>query len=247
MREDVEGETVVDVDYARVEEILKKLKETGSRIVGAGGLPLLDAYGIKIPPYGIARTLKEAKEIADRVGYPVVLKVVSPDVVHKSDVGGVKLNVGENELEKAFFEILSNVESRMPKARINGILVQKMVEGGKELIVGMKRDPQFGPLIMFGMGGVYVEVLRDVSFRIAPITRKEASEMIKEVKAYRILRGLRGEKPVDIDAIVDLLVRVSKLSVDHPELLEIDLNPVKVFEDGYVVVDFRMVLNVKEV
>ncbi len=134
----------------------------------------------------------------------------------------------------------------MPKARIDGVLVQKMVSGGKELIVGMKRDPQFGPLIMFGMGGVYVEVLKDVSFRIAPITRKEAYEMVKEVKAYHILRGLRGEKPVDIDAIVDLLLRVSKLSVDHPEVLEMDLNPVKVFEKGYLVVDFRMVLG-KEV
>ncbi len=243
---EVEEDVKIDVDYDKARKVLSKLIAAGNRVVGAEGLPLLEAYGIKVAPYGIARTYKEAEEIADRIGYPVVLKVVSPDIVHKSDVGGVKLNVERDYLEKAFFEILSNVEGRMPKARIDGVLVQKMVSGGKELIVGMKRDPQFGPLIMFGMGGVYVEVLKDVSFRIAPITRKEAYEMVKEVKAYHILRGLRGEKPVDIDAIVDLLLRVSKLSVDHPEVLEMDLNPVKVFEKGYLVVDFRMVLG-KEV
>ncbi|AAB90033.1 acetate--CoA ligase alpha subunit [Archaeoglobus fulgidus] len=241
-KERVKEDLDVSVEREKAEEIIEKLLESGGRVVGAEGLPVLEAYGIEVAPYGIARNVDEARDIAESIGYPVVLKVVSPDVVHKSDVGGVKLNVGENDLEKAFFEILSNVEGRMPKARIEGVLVQKMVDGGKELIVGMKRDPQFGPMIMFGMGGVYVEVLKDVSFRIAPITRREAHEMVREVKAYRILRGLRGEKPADIDAIADLLLRVSKLSLDHPEVLEMDLNPVKVFESGYAVVDFRMVL-----
>ncbi len=243
-REEIEEEIEIEVNQKLVDGVIEKFKEKSKRIVGIEGFPILEAYGIKVAPYGIAKTVQEAKEIAEKIGYPVVLKVISPDVIHKTDVGGIKLNVNENEIEDAFSEILSNVKNYVPEARIDGILVQKMVKDGKELIVGMKRDPQFGPLLMFGMGGIYVELLKDVSFRIAPITRKDAYEMIKEIKAYKILRGLRGEKPVDIDAIVDLLLRISKISIEHPEIFEIDLNPIKVFENGYVVVDFRMVLDV---
>ncbi len=233
-----EGVPEIEVDRAKAENIIKK----AGQVIGVEGIEVLEAYGIRVAPYGIARTAEEAEEIADSIGYPVVMKVVSPDILHKSDVGGVKLNVTKENVKKAFYEVLKNAESYMRDAKIEGVVVQKMIEGGREVIIGMKRDPQFGPLIMFGLGGVYVEVFRDVTFRVAPLTKRDAYEMIKGVKAYRILRGIRGEKPVDIDSIADALLKISKLSIDFPQILEMDINPLKVFESGCVAVDFRMIV-----
>ncbi len=202
---------------------------------------VLKAYGIPVPPYGIARTAEEALEIADKIGYPVAMKIVSPEVIHKTDVGCVKLNVGRDEVIPTFYELVKRAEDFL-NVEVDGVMVQKMMPMGKEVIIGMKRDPNFGPLLMFGLGGIYVEVFKDVSFRIAPISRSMALEMVKEVKAYKLLKGVRGEKPSDVQSVVDVLVRVSKMSMDFEEILEMDLNPVFVYEKGCCVVDVKMVV-----
>ena len=212
--------------------------------VGVEGFKLLEAYGIPVPSCGNAETAEAALELADRIGYPVSLKIVSPDIIHKTDVGCVKLNVGREEVKETFFEIMSRAEKYTSTRRIEGVLVQQMVGDGKEVIVGMKRDTNFGPLIMFGLGGIYVEVFKDVSFRIPPLSTEDALEMIKSVKAYRILKGIRGEPMSDIDSLVKVLLRFSQICMDFPEVLEADLNPVRVFEDGKgcCALDFKMTI-----
>jgi acetyltransferase len=228
---------------------LMKLREREEPKLGVGvdGFRVLETYGIPVPSYGKAETAEEALKIADRVGYPVSMKIVSPDIVHKTDVGCVKLNVGREGVKEAFFEILHRAEKYASAGRIEGVLVQQMVAGGKEVIVGMKRDTHFGPLIMFGLGGIYVEVFKDVSFRIAPLSKDDAMEMIKSVKAYRLLRGVRGEQMSDVDSLVDVLLRFSQLCMDFPKILEADLNPVKVFEQGKgcCAIDLKMVLRTR--
>ncbi|RLG36151.1 CoA-binding protein [Methanosarcinales archaeon] len=207
------------------------------------GFELLKAYGIPIPAYGKAETADEALDIADKIGYPVAMKILSPDIIHKTDVGCVKLNVNREAVKESFFEIMRRGEKLTTARRIEGVLVQQMVAGGKEVIIGMKRDRHFGPLLMFGLGGIYVEVFRDVSFRIAPLSMSDAKEMIKNVRAYRILHGVRGEPMSDIDSLVNVLLRFSQLCVEFPDILEADLNPIKVFEygKGCYVVDFKMI------
>ena len=200
---------------------------------------ILRACGIPVPRYGIAKTADEAVEIADSIGYPVAMKVLSPEILHKTDVGCVKLGVERDKVRAAFIEIVTRAEM-LGDMRIDGILIQQMVKGGKEVIVGMKRDPSFGPMLMFGLGGIYVEVFRDVTFRIAPITENDAYEMIREIKSYRLLRGVRGEKPCDIDAIADVIMRISQLSVEFPQIMEMEINPLRVFEDGCYALDFKI-------
>ncbi len=202
---------------------------------------LLTAYGIPVPAYGKAVSADAALEIADRIGYPVAMKILSPDIVHKTDVGCVKLNVYREAVKENFFEIMRRGEKYTSARRIDGVLVQQMIEGGREVIIGMKRDRHFGPLVMFGLGGIYVEVFKDVSFRIAPLSKRDAEEMIHKVRAYRILRGVRGEPTSDINSLIDILLRFSQLCVEFPEILEADLNPIKVLESGCYVVDFKMV------
>ena len=216
--------------------------------LGSGGFKILEAYGIPVVPYGKAATADEALAIADRIGYPVALKVLSPDIMHKTDVGGVKLGVQRGAVIDTFFELLQLAERYTSARRLEGVLVQQMVEGGREVIVGMKQDPHFGPLLMFGLGGLYVEVFKDVSFGLAPLSEDEAREMIKSVKAYRILRGTRGEPMSDVDSLVDVLLRFSQLCIETPELLEVDLNPVRVFErgKGCTVIDVKMVAGAKD-
>jgi len=161
----------------------------------------------------------------------VAMKVVSPQILHKTDIGGVKLNLNsDREVEIAFTEIMRNASLFMPEARIFGVEIQKMMPAGREIIVGMNRDVQFGPLIMFGLGGVYVNILRDVSFRLAPISAQAASEMITETRSYALLRGVRGEPPADINSILDVILRISQLSIDFREISEIDINPLFVYE-----------------
>ncbi|MDI3498255.1 acetate--CoA ligase alpha subunit [Archaeoglobus sp.] len=240
--DEVEEAIEIEVEKDKADEFIRK--RAGSKYIGVEGLELLKYYGIEVAPFGIAKNADEAEEIADRIGYPVAMKVVSPEIIHKTDFGAIKLDVNKGEVKKAFYEIVSRVESYLPNVRIDGVLVQKMVKGGKEVIIGVKKDPQFGNVVMFGLGGIYVEVFKDVSFRIAPVSKKEAYEMIKNVKAYEILKGVRGEKMADIDAIAETLVRFSKLSMDYP-VLEMEINPLKVFEKGCVAIDFRMVLEVR--
>ena len=233
------------VDRKAIEKLIELRDRKEAKMgIGVEGFKVLEAYGIPAPSYGKGETAEEALEIADRIGYPVSMKIVSPDIVHKTDVGCVKLNVKREEVKETFFKILHRAEKYTSARRIEGVLVQQMIEGGKEVIVGMKRDMHFGPLIMFGLGGIYVEVFKDVSFRIAPLSKDDAIEMIKSVKAYRILRGVRGEPMSDIDSLVDVLLRVSQLSMDFPEILEADLNPIKVFEHGKgcYAIDFKMIM-----
>ncbi|MFW6128306.1 MAG: acetate--CoA ligase alpha subunit, partial [Halobacteriota archaeon] len=233
----------LSVDKTGARKILQSVDR--SKIVGSEAFDVLQAYGITTVPQEMARTAREAQEMADRIGYPVVMKVVSPDIIHKSDVGCVKVNVDSDSVKKSFFDIIMRAEN-IGNARIDGVMIQKMIEDGQEIIVGVKRDPQFGPLMMFGMGGIYVEIFRDVSFRIAPINKNDAQEMIKSIKAYPVLRGVRGGEHSDIDSLTDVLLRVSRLSVDFPEIMEMDINPIKVFEKGYYAIDFKIIKGVEE-
>lgn len=196
-------------------------------------LPLLGAYGIRTPAIRPAGNRGEAAVAAKQIGFPVAMKVKSPDVVHKTDVGGVKLNLrSEEEAARAFDEIRASLARAKPGAPFEGVTVEPMVAGGIETIVGMTRDPLFGPVVLFGLGGVAVELLRDVSVRVAPITDRDAEEMIGEIRGAPLLDGYRGAPPVDKASLFDLLHRVSRLAVDHPEVLELDLNPVVAFPGG---------------
>jgi len=166
------------------------------------------------------------------------------DIMHKTDVGCVKLNVSRGEVKKAFVEIIANAE-RLGDVRIDGVLIQEMVEGGREVIVGMKRDASFGPLMMFGLGGIYVEVFRDVTFRIAPVSEEDALDMIREVKAYKLLKGVRGERPSDINSIAEVIMKMSQLSLEFPEIVEMEINPLRVFESGCSALDFKIKIKSK--
>lgn len=199
--------------------------------------------GIPVVEAKLARSREEAQALADHLGYPVVLKVVSPDIAHKSDVGGVKLNLTDREaVGRAWDEIMGSVAASEPHARIDGVSVQRMAKPGIEVIVGMTSDPQFGPVMMFGLGGIMVEVLKDVSFRLVPLEEKDAAEMIDEIRARPILDGVRGQPPGDVAALRKLLLAVSRFVESHPEVRELDLNPVFVYPEGVVAVDARMVV-----
>lgn len=200
-------------------------------------------YGIPVTRFKVALSQDEAGRFADQIGYPIVLKIVSPDVLHKSDVGGVVLDLkNAPDVENAYKKIIANVKKHKPDAKIVGVLVQEMAPSSTEIIVGATKDPQFGPALMFGLGGIFVEVLRDVTFRIAPITESDAREMITEVKAYPILKGYRGQPAADVDAIVKILMNTSRLVMDHQEIKELDLNPIMVYEKGAKTVDARIII-----
>ncbi|KSW12779.1 acetyl-CoA synthetase [Pyrodictium occultum] len=220
------------------------LREGRSKLLEHEALALVEAYGVRVPGYRLARSPREAAEAAREIGFPVALKIVSPDIVHKSDVGGVVLGLGTpGEVEKAYSEVIERVRERAPGARVVGVLVQAMAPpGGVELVVGAVRDPVFGPAVMFGLGGIFVEVFRDVSFRVSPFTRRDAEEMIREVRAYRILRGVRGLPPRDIGALVDIVMAVQRLMEENPEVRGLDINPVLSYPEGALAVDARVVL-----
>jgi acetyl-CoA synthetase (ADP-forming) len=200
-------------------------------------------YGIPVTRFKVAISEDEASKFADQIGYPVVLKIVSPDVLHKSDIGGVVLDLkSASDVENAYKKIIANVKKHKPDAKIVGVLVQKMAPSSTEIIVGSTKDPQFGPALMFGLGGIFVEVLKDVTFRIAPITETDAREMITEVKAYPVLKGYRGQPAADVDSIVKILMNTSRLVMDHQEIKELDLNPIMVYEKGAKTVDARIII-----
>lgn len=200
-------------------------------------------YGIPVTKFELAKNEADAVRFAESIGFPVVLKIVSPEVIHKSDVGGVVIGIkNAKEVTDAYEKIMENVKKNVPKARIEGMLIQEMAPSGTEVIVGSVKDLQFGPAIMFGLGGIFVEVLKDVTFRIAPITEDEAMEMIGEVKAYPLLKGYRNTPPVDLEAITKILLDTSKLVMEHMEIKELDLNPIIVYEKGAKTVDARIIL-----
>jgi acetyltransferase len=229
-----------------IRELFGRVRAEGRVSIGdAEAREVLEAYGFPVPQSRLAETPREAVDIADEIGYPVVLKVASPDILHKTDVGGVKLNLtSPGDVRDAFDLIVYRSSRYMPDARVWGCLVQEMVTGGREILVGMNRDPQFGPLVAFGLGGIYVEALKDVAFRIAPFSRQEAEEMIHEIRSYPLLEGVRGEAPADHEAMIDALMRVSQLVTDFPEIVELDINPLTVFEEGRgaTAIDMRLVL-----
>ncbi|HYB68801.1 MAG TPA: acetate--CoA ligase family protein [Candidatus Acidoferrales bacterium] len=214
----------------------KSLLETEAKTVCA-------EYGIPVTEYKLAKNETEAVNFAMTLGFPIVLKIVSPDIIHKSDVGGVLVGIkNAEEVRSGYGRIMNNVKKHAAKANIVGMLVQEMAPGGTEVIVGSIKDPQFGPALMFGLGGVFVEVLKDVTFRIAPVSEDEAAEMISEVKAYPLLKGYRNMPPADLKAIIQILMNTSKLVLDNPEIKELDLNPVIVYEKGAKTVDARIIL-----
>jgi acyl-CoA synthetase (NDP forming) len=200
-------------------------------------------YGIPVVKSKLAKTAREATTFAEQLGYPVVLKVVSPDIIHKSDAGGVMLNLkSAAEVQDAYGKILENAKKYKATAKIAGVLVEEMAQQSTEVIVGAVKDPQFGQTLMFGLGGVFVEILKDVAFRIAPITRADAEEMVTEIKAYPLLKGYRNTPPADIEAIISILLSTSRLVMDNPQIKELDLNPVLAYEKGAKVVDARIIL-----
>jgi acyl-CoA synthetase (NDP forming) len=203
---------------------------------------LLEKYDVPYPEHALAHSAEEAIECAGRLGYPVVLKVVSPQVIHKSDVGGVLPGLADAlQVHQGFDRIHASVRSHMPEAHIEAVLVCKQAPPGLEVIIGALEDPCFGPTVMFGLGGIFAEVLRDVVFRLAPLRRLDALEMIHEVKGYPLIAGLRGQKPCDEEALVELLLAVSKLVIEHPEIKELDLNPVRLYERSLSVLDARVI------
>jgi acetyl coenzyme A synthetase (ADP forming)-like protein len=229
-----------------VQEVFEGVRSEGRLAVGeAEARRVMEAYGIPLPQSVLARNPEEAVEAAESIGYPVAMKIASPDILHKTDIGGVRLSMrGPDEVRDSFDLLNYRALRFMPEAEIWGVLVQEMVEGCSEVLVGMSRDPQFGPLLAFGLGGIYVEALRDVTFRIAPVARWEAKEMLSEIRGYTLLRGMRGESPADLEAIVDCILRLSQLVTDFPEIVELDINPLIVCEKGKgaAAVDLRMAL-----
>ncbi|MEJ5311173.1 MAG: acetate--CoA ligase family protein [Anaerolineae bacterium] len=244
------GVVPIDVDKEPVRELFDRVLSEGRVSIGdAEAWEVLKAYGFNVPRSRLAATPEEAVDIADEFGYPVVMKIASPDILHKTDVGGVKVNLrSPGDVRDAFDLMIYRAGRYVPGARVWGCQVQEMVHGGREVLLGMSRDPQFGPLVAFGLGGIYVEALKDVSFRVAPFSPREADEMIREIRAYRLLEGVRGEPPADHMAMVDALLRISQLVSDFPEIVELDINPLMVFEEGRgaMAIDMRLVLAAKK-
>jgi len=224
-------------------EIIKNAIDNKRNLLETESWTFLSSYGLQFPKWEFIQNKDEAPAAAARVGYPVAVKVVSADIIHKSDVGGVKINVrDEKALEAAFEEMCGSISKNAPGAKMDGWLLSGMVAGGIEIIIGGTRDPVFGPVVLCGLGGVFVEIFRDTSMRLAPVNRDEAMEMIEELKSFPILKGYRGSAGGDLEALADCLVNASKVIAENPEIKEFDLNPVKVLEDRVVLLDARIIL-----
>ncbi len=238
-----------EVDKQKANSVIEQAKKRQSgnnavEIVEFQAQEILQAYGLPIPETYMACRSTEAAELADKIGYPVVLKIASPDISHKSDVNGVKTNLNSaEEVKRAFTEITSRTITLKPAAQIRGCLIQKMVpKNVKETIVGFKRDEQFGPMLMFGLGGIYVEVLKDIAFRLAPVTRTEVKEMIRSIDSYMLLKGVRGEKEINMEQLEEIILKMSQFSMDYPEISEAEFNPVLINDEQAWVSDVRMLL-----
>jgi acyl-CoA synthetase (NDP forming) len=223
-----------------IDNVLKNgrtvLTEVESKqLVAEAGIPVIETK--------LATTKAEAISMSKKLGFPVVLKIVSPDIIHKSDIGGVKLGLANaTQVGKAYTEIMAAAKKANKKADIQGISVQKMARPGVEVIMGMSKDAQFGPVLMFGLGGVFVEVLKDVAFRIVPLNRRDASQMIREIKGYPLLEGYRGQEPANITVLEDLLLKLSDFVDKNPKIKEMDLNPIFAYKDRALAVDARVIL-----
>ena len=235
-----------EVDHEKARSILKRGREDGR--LGVEATPLIDAYGIPTPEGEVVETQDEAERVAEEIGDKVVMKIVSPDILHKSDIGGVKVGVAREDVRDAYEDLVSRARSYQPDAELLGVQVQEMVDvdEGVETIVGFNRDPQFGPLVMFGLGGIFVEVFEDTSFGVAPVADAEAREMVNSVESSPLLRGARGREPVDTEAVVEIVERVSALATDFPAILELDINPLVATPEGVSAVDLRLTLDPEE-
>jgi len=222
------------------------MKKDGRVLSEIDSKKIIKDAGISVTETRLATTLKEASQISAEIGFPVVLKIASAEITHKTDAGGVKTGLKDvKEVKKAWADIMASVKAKYPEAKIDGISVQPMARPGIEVIAGTFRDPQFGPVIMFGLGGVFVEVLKDVSFRLIPIERRDAEEMLDEIKGKAMLGGYRGQEPASREALVDVLLKVSALVGKMPSIKELDLNPVFAYKDSAMAVDARIVLEEK--
>ncbi|OIB57892.1 acetate--CoA ligase family protein [Natrialba sp. SSL1] len=237
-----------DVDRERAREILERVERRDDNRLGIESMALLDAYGIPTPPGEIVDDPARAREVAAEIDGDVVMKIVSPDITHKSDIGGVKVGVSDDEVYDAYEDVVARARNYQPDATILGVQVQAMLdlEGTTETIVGMNRDPQFGPLLLFGLGGIFVEILEDTSVRVAPIGESAAREMVDEIRAAPLLRGARGREPADVDAIVETIQRLSQLVTDFPAILELDVNPLVAGPDGVQAIDLRLTVDTEE-
>lgn len=229
----------------RVDEIISKAQnENRFVLTEIEAKQILSEAGIECTDIFLATSEQEAVKISDQIGYPVVLKISSADITHKSDAGGVKVNLkNSDDVIKNYYEILTSCRSQFPEADIEGISVQKMATSGTEVIIGMTKDPSFGPVLMFGLGGVFVEVLKDVAFRIVPLEKIDAKEMIEEIKGKKLLEGYRGNPPADIPYLEDTLLKLSAFVEKTEGIAEIDMNPVFAYQNGGIVVDARIILD----
>ena len=230
----------------KVVNVFEDIKKEGrERLTESEVHEVLNAYGFLQPKSLLARTSEDAVAASKGIGYPVAMKIVSPQIIHKSDIGGVKINLNnKKDVENAFFEITTRVRNIMPTAHIDGVMIQEMIKDGREVIIGITNDAQFGHMIMFGLGGIYVEVLKDISFRITPLSQEDAHEMIREIKTFPLLRGVRGEAEADIEAIEKSLLILSQMALDFPQIIEADINPllVKKRGEGVVAIDARFTI-----
>ena len=231
---ELEPPVYADIDHEAVKQIFNRVKEDGRTVLFPHeAAQVVKAYGIPAPGSGLATSPKDAVDLAEKMGYPVVMKVVSPDIMHKTDIGGVELNLTNSEMVRiAFEEIMRKSRRAQPLSKIYGITVDKMVPRGREMIIGMSRDPQFGPMVMFGLGGIYVNFLKDVAFRLAPMNEREAQQMMEETRSYSLLKGVRGESPADIDALREAILRVGHLVWDFSGMKDLDINPIFVYDKG---------------
>ena len=229
-------------------QIIDKARSEGRTVLTeVEAKEVLKQAGINIIDTKLATSREEAISISRQFGFPVALKIASPDIVHKSDAGGVKLGLGTaKQVGKAYEDIIQTIRQKHPQARLHGVAVQKMARPGVEVIIGMSKDAQFGPVLMFGLGGILVEVLKDVSFRIVPLARRDAAEMVREIKGYPLLEGYRGQEAVDVSYLEELLLKVSDFAERNPEVKELDLNPIFAYSDGAVAVDARIILEEAE-
>ncbi|WP_323190104.1 acetate--CoA ligase family protein [Halostella sp. PRR32] len=241
----VEPPAEFDVDRERARDVLRGAKRRGDNRLGVEAMDLLDAYGIPTPEGDITDAPEDAVSVAQDIDGPVVMKIVSPDILHKSDIGGVKVGVENEDVYDAYEDLITRARNYQPDATVIGVQVQEMVDldTGTETIVGMNRDPQFGPLVLFGLGGIFVEILEDTTVRVAPVGRDEATEMIDEIKAAPLLRGARGRTSADEGAIVETIQRLSQLVTDFPAILELDINPLVAGPDGVQAVDIRLTVD----
>ncbi len=246
LQQPVETVKTYDVDRDAVLKLFADVRAANRNTIGdSEAQAILKAYGITTPKSDVAPTPEAAVKLARQIGYPVVMKIASPDILHKSEVGGIIVGVqDDDEARKAFATLIERAKQHVPSATIWGAQVQEMVVKAKEIIIGMNRDPQFGPLVMFGLGGIYVEVLKDVTFRVAPMSAFQAERMIQSIRSYPLLSGVRGQAPADVEAIADTILRIGQLVTDFPEIAELDINPLLVRDrgQGAVAVDMRLIL-----